>query len=54
MKIECEVRVKREPRLGMEIIEAMNITLEGDFEAIVALLRKVNFNQDMAKELCLK
>ena len=45
MKIECEVTVNKITG------DFVTVTLNGDFEAIVELLRKLNFDLDMAKEL---
>lgn len=50
MKIECEVRVKT-PRAGKGTIDFVTVTLDGNFEAILELLTKINFNLDIAKEL---
>lgn len=54
MKIECEVKVKQAPRYGMETTDCVRVTLDGNFDAIMELLRKLGFNADTAKELMLQ
>lgn len=54
MKIEAEIRIKLSPRYGIEVTEPVKIVLEGEFNAIVELLRKVKFDLDVARDLELK
>ena len=52
MRIECAVKSPVADRCGAtEVKDTVEVTLEGEFEAIVALLRKLKFDTLVAKEL---
>jgi len=53
MRIECDAKVKidKQPSVPVTMIDRVSITLEGDFEAIMELLRQIDFDYLKAQAL---
>lgn len=52
MKVQCAIKVPVSDKCGAtEVRDTVFITLEGEFEALVAVLRKLKFDALLAKEL---
>ena len=52
MRIQCAIKAPVADRCGAtEVKDTIFVTLEGEFEAMVALLRKLKFDTLLAKEL---